>query len=113
MNFEKSIQDWVALDNQLKKLNEKAKILRGERNTIADSIYQYVEEKNLSNAVVKINDGKLRFVSSKQTAPLTLKYVQECLTKCIPNEEHVNHIMSIIRDSREIKENTDIKRTYN
>ena len=30
MNFEKSIQDWVALDNQLKKLNEKLKQIKEE-----------------------------------------------------------------------------------
>jgi hypothetical protein len=70
----------------------------------------YVETNSLSNATVNISDGKLRFVTAKQTAPLTLKYVEECLLKCIGNQNQVTQIMKIIKDSREVKYTADIKR---
>jgi hypothetical protein len=110
MSFEENIKKWVALDNQLKTLGEKTKTLRDEKNSLEEGIMSYVETNNLSNATVNISDGKLRFVSTKQTAPLTLKHVEESLSKCIGNENQVFQIMKIIKDSREVKYNADIKR---
>jgi hypothetical protein len=113
MSFEENIKKWVALDNQLKTANERSKQLRDEKNTLEEGILTYVETNKLSNATVNISDGKLRFVSSKQTAPLTLKHVEECLSKCIGSENQVIQIMKIIKDSREVKYTADIKRYGN
>ena len=110
MSFEENIKKWVALDNQLKIVNERAKQMRDEKNTLEEGIMTYVETNNLGNATVNISDGKLRFVSAKQTAPITLAYVEKCLTKCIPNTEQVGKIMKFIKDSREVKYTADIKR---
>ena len=112
MSFEKQIQQWVSLDNQLKIINEKARDLRSQKNDISDNIFQYVETNQLSNATVKISDGKLRFGALKQTNPLTLKHVEACLNDCIPNKDKVEEIMRHIKESRETKEIPDIKRTY-
>ena len=60
MSFEGQIQQWVSLDNQLKQLNEKVKDLRDKRNNLEENITTYASENNLSNATVKISDGKLR-----------------------------------------------------
>jgi hypothetical protein len=113
MSLEENIKKWVSIDNQLKTLNEKTKELREMKNNTEELILEYVETKKMSNATVNISDGKLRFVSTKQTAPLTLKYVEECLSNCIKNEEQVTSIMNYIKESREIKYVPDIKRTYN
>ena len=113
MSFEENIKKWVVLDNQLKTLNEKTKQLRDDKNNLEEGIMTYVETNKLSNATVNISDGKLRFVSSKQTAPLTLKYVEECLSKCIGNESQVTQIMKVIKESREVKYTADIKRYGN
>ena len=112
MSFESSIQSWVAIDNQIKTLSDRLKELRAERNDIGENIIAYVETNELSNAVVKISDGKLRFGTSRQTAPLTLRHVEECLNKCISDGEKVSAIMKYIKDTRDVKENPDIKRSY-
>lgn len=112
MSFESSIQNWVALDNQIKTLSDRLKELRAERNDIGDNIIAYVETNELSNAVVKISDGRLRFGTTRQTAPLTLRHVEECLNKCINDGEKVTAIMKYIKDTRDVKENSDIKRSY-
>jgi hypothetical protein len=111
--FEDQVKAWVALDTQLKTLNERVKQLRDEKNARETAIMQFVETNNLSNATVNISDGRLRFVHVKQTAPLTLKYVEECLKRCIPNATHVDTIMQVIKNNRETKEVPDIKRYYN
>jgi hypothetical protein len=113
MSLEENIKKWVSIDNQIRTLTDKTKELRETKNNTEQVILEYVESKNMKNATVNISDGKLRFVSTKQTAPLTLKYVEECLAKCIKNEEQINAIMSHIKESREIKYVPDIKRTYN
>ena len=112
MSFEESIQNWVTTDNKIRSLNEDLKALREERNNANESIMTYVETNKLANATVKISDGKLRFTSARQTAPLTLKYLNECLTKCIQNEEQVGLIMKYIKESRNVKYIPDIKRSY-
>ena len=112
MSFEQSIQNWVTTDNQIRLLNEQLRGLREERNNANEEIMSYVETNKLANATVKISDGKLRFTSTRQTAPLTLKYIEECLTKCIQNEEQVGLIMKYIKESRNVKYMPDIKRSY-
>ena len=110
MSFEENIMKWVALDNQLKTVNERVRQMRDEKNTLEEGIMTYVETNKLTNATVNISDGKLRFVTAKQTAPLTLKHVEECLSKCISNQDQVEKIMKIIKESREVKYTADIKR---
>ncbi len=112
MSFEESIQKWVSLDNQLRSLYDKTKQLREDKNNIEDGIIKYVDTHNLQNSLVKISDGKLKFTTVKQTNPLTLKYVDECLGKCIKNPEQVKLIMNYIKESRNYKNVPDIKRFY-
>jgi hypothetical protein len=112
MSFENKIKEWVSIDNKLKTVNEEAKILRQERNYINDDILEHVETNNLNNATVQISDGRLRFVNSKQTAPITLKYIEQCLGECIGNKEQVELIINYIKEKREVKYLPDIKRYY-
>lgn len=113
MSFEENIKKWVALDNQLKNLADQTKKLREDKNSAEDMILSYVETQGLKNATVNITNGKLRFTETKQTAPLTLKYVEDCLGKCIGNATQVGQIMQVIKESREIKYSADIKRYAN
>jgi hypothetical protein len=111
-SFEDNIKAWVQLDDKIKKHNEVLKELRQRKTELQEKIHVYVEEKNLGHATVQISDGKLKFHKSKVTQPLTLKYIQECLEKCISNENDVTKIMSIIKNNRENKFVNDIKRTF-
>ena len=112
MTFEENIQKWVLLDNQIKMLNDKVKELRNQKNSASEIIMQHVETNSLSNATIKISDGKLRFSAMRQTNPLTFKYVEDCLSKCIGNPDQVQQIMNFIKESREVKYIPEIKRTY-
>ena len=55
--FETSIQKWVALDNQIRNINERTKQLRDEKNHLEETILQHIETNKLNNAVVnKLNN---------------------------------------------------------
>jgi hypothetical protein len=113
MSFEQQIKDWVVLDNEIKEKNEELKYMRSQRNEITTEIYTHVKKNDLQNAVVQISNGKLRFQNVKVTPPLTLKFIQECLTECIDNEDDVSTIMKHIKSRREPKYVEEIKRYYN
>lgn len=111
-DFQNKIKEWVSIDNKIKTVNEQLKVLREERNTKTDNILNYVDANNMGNSVVNITDGRLKFTSSRQTTPLTLKHVEECLEKCISDESQVKAVMNFIKESRPTKVVSDIKRTY-
>jgi len=113
MSFEDSIKTWVQIDNQVKMLQDKIKELKDKKSDVEFQIYNYAEEHNLQRAVIEISDGKLKFVENKTTSPLSLKYVEKCLTNIVPDTEVVKQIMTYIKDNRETKTDTGIKRTYN
>lgn len=111
-SFQKNIKSWVQLDNQIKKLSSELNLLRQTRNDYQAQITSYAEENRLDNAVIEISDGNLRFNNYKQTSPLTLKYVDKCLSECIGDEETVEKIMNYIKEKRDFKYQNNIKRTY-
>jgi len=111
--LEKKIKKWVELDNIIKTANEENKDIRTERSILNDEIIEIIEQKQLNKATINISDGRLRFVTTKQTAPLTLTYVEKCLKELITNDAQVQQIMTYIKKSRDIKTVTDIKRYYN
>jgi seryl-tRNA synthetase len=112
MSFENQIQQWVSLDNQLKIYNEKIKELREKRNTLTENIQQHVKNHSLSHSTVQISDGKLKFVETRVAEPLTFKYLEKTLGEIIKNETQVKIIMDHIKQKREIKVISEIKRFY-
>lgn len=111
--LETKIKRWVELDNKIKLTSEEVRDIRTEKSVINDEILEIVEEKQLSKATVNISDGKLKFVQSKHTAPLTLTYIEKCLSDIITNGKQVEQIMTYIKKNRETKTTMDIKRVYN
>ena len=112
-SFENNIKRWVSLDNRIKSLNDEVKGLREEKSAINDSISQHIEANNLEKATIQISDGKLRYVTTKTQSPISLKYLESCLSECISDEKKVKEILEYIKTNREVKETTEIKRYYN
>jgi hypothetical protein len=111
--LETKIKRWVELDNKIKETSEEVRDIRTEKAVINDEILEIIEEKQLEKATVNISDGKLRFVASKHTAPLTLTYIEKCLGDLITNGKQVEQIMAYIKKNRETKTTMEIKRVYN
>ena len=111
--LETKIKRWVELDNKIKETSEEVRDIRTEKAVINDEIIEIIEEKQLGKATVNISDGKLRFVASKHTAPLTLTYIEKCLGDLITNGKQVEQIMAYIKKNRETKTTMEIKRVYN
>jgi hypothetical protein len=113
MNFENQIKEWVQIDNQLKLLNDKTKLLREQRNKLNENIINYANNNDIFNSQIQISDGKLKFTNTKVSSPLTFKYLEKCLGEVIRNENQVKQIMEYVKSKREIKTVSEIKRFSN
>ena len=111
--FDKQIQKWIELDNKLKKINSEIKTTREMKNDLEASIMDVVNNKKLLNTSITTMDGRLRFVETKTSNPLSLTFIEQCLHEIIPNSSQVQHILKYIKEKREIKINPEIKRYYN
>jgi hypothetical protein len=113
MSFETNIQQWVSIDNQLKNFNDKIKELKEKKSILTETINSYIETNSLSNSTIQISDGQLKFIKTKETQPLTFKYLEKCLREIITNEEQVTQIIEYIKNKREVSYTSEIKRVYN
>jgi len=111
--FDKQIQKWIECDNKLKKINGDVKILRDIKNELETSIMTTVNNRKLLNTHIPTQDGKIRFVESKITNPISLTFIEKCLHEIIPNKSQAHQILQYIKQKREIKTNAEIKRYYN
>ena len=113
MSFENKVQQWVRIDNELKKLNDQVKQLRQQRNSLETNLTTYAKTNNMTNSILQLNQDKLKFVDTKVPEPLTFKYLEKTLGEIIKNESQVKVIMDHIKQKRSIKIVPEIKRFSN
>jgi hypothetical protein len=113
MSFEQKIQEWVAIDNQIRIYTEKIKDLRDKKMELTNTLNGHATKNNLNNATIQISDGKLKFTSTKVQSPLTFKYLEKSLSEIIKNENQVKQIVEYVKDKRETKVVQEIKRFPN
>ena len=111
--MEEQIRKWVAIDNQLKTINDQTKKLRDTKQQLTDNIISYYTNNNITNSLIPINGGKLKIVNNKSAQSITFKYLEGCLREIIKNESQIQQIIQFIKNKREIKNNFEIKRFYN
>lgn len=122
MSIQNNVKDWVTIDNSIKKLNQELRDLREERRVQEEAMISWADTHTTGGKpVIKISDGKLRFVETKQMAPLTLKYVSErtlAVLSSLPSlsassaEAIHDKIMEDLKGNRECKVVREIKRSF-
>jgi hypothetical protein len=112
LTFNQKIQEWVSLDNQIKKMYSDIKALRDKRNTLEKYIMENSENNTCKNSIIKITDGSLKFVNTRVPEPVTFKYLERTMGEIIKNETQVKQIMEHIKNKRNIKIVSEIKRFY-
>ena len=112
MVTKKKIKSWIELDDKIKDLNEETRRLRELKNNISEKINVVIKNNKLNNSVVEIPGGKIKFTESKITQPITIKHVNTCLSNIISDQKQVEQIMNYIKEQREVKTTSDIKRYY-
>lgn len=109
-NLIKCIQNYVTIDDNLKLINEKTKLLKEKKGKLSKAICSYVEDNNI-NKNIKISDGILKISERKDYTPLSYGYIEDCLAEIIHDENKVAYIIDYLKENREIKTSLEIKRT--
>jgi hypothetical protein len=110
--FKEKIQQWVAIDSQLKIIHEKTRDIRNKKTQLLEEISQYVQNNKIQNTSIEITDGSLKFYEKKEYSGLTYSYIEDCLGKIIADKKHVEHIMNFLKENRQVKTSFDIRRNY-
>ena len=113
MSFDAKVQQWVQVDNELKKLNDRIKQLREQRNVLETNLTTYAKTNNMTNSTIQLNQDRLKFVDTKVPEPLTFKYLEKTLGEIIKDESKVQLIMEHIKQKRAVKIVPEIKRFSN
>ena len=110
VEFQTDVQKWVALDSQLKLANDKIRQLRESKNQLTSKICTFIDTQNMRDTKLEISDGNLKVYDRKEYSPITFAYIETSLDKIIPNKEHVAYIIKYLKENREIKTVSDIRR---
>ena len=84
--------------------------IRENKSTLTSEICNYMDTNSIQNKRIEISDGYLRYAEKKEYSPLTYNYIEECLNKIIDDKEHVEFIISYLKNNRQIKTSYEIRR---
>jgi hypothetical protein len=113
MSFDQQLNKWITIDNQIKNLDAKLKILREQRNNTKNIITTYANNNKLVGTQINTPDGILKIAQVKYIPSLTYKYLEQKLKEVIPNTQQVEQILSHIKQTRNIQFIPEIKRISN
>ena len=108
-DLEEKLKKWIKIDSIIEEKNNEIKQLRQVKTNLNNDLLILIEENNLQNSTFRINNNNIRYATSKQTSPITLKYLEKCLNDLFDNESQIERIMNYIKENRQTKIVTDIK----
>jgi hypothetical protein len=109
--FIKSVKEYLSIDDKLRDIKEKTKVLNTDKKLKEEFILNYLQ--SIDEKVIDVADGKLRRNISKTQAPLKKETIQKALTDIIGDALKATDITDKIIKSRPIIEKVSLKRTKN
>ncbi len=110
MSFEDQLKEWVVIDDKLRIMYENMKELRLRRTNLTTSIQNNWNSNRIQNNKFPIVDGHIKLVNTRINEPLTFAYIDKSLRQIIKNEQQVQLIIEHIKNSRNSKTITELKR---
>jgi hypothetical protein len=109
-DFVHQVKQWVALDKQLKYVNEKTRQIRESKAKLSKDICAYIQSKKWEHRTIDLADEELKFIEKREYSPLSFAYIEECLDEIIADKDQVDLIIDYLKDHREIRVSTEIRR---
>jgi hypothetical protein len=96
----KSIQEWVKLDNEMRKLKKEVSSRKEEQDKITKVLINVMKSNEIDE--FNINNGKLTYSNRTIKKPITKKNLLEILSKFYKgNAEQATEVNQFILDNRE------------
>lgn len=109
-NFKDKMNEWMALEDKLEKLNKDIKKIRDEKTTREQKLIEYMKSSNLSNKAIKLNNQKISIGNDNTYTTLSYKYIEETLNKKY-NSSTVKEIIEYLKDERDKKTSFILKKS--
>ena len=108
-DFKEKIKQWLNIDNQIRDLKTKIKILNANQTELTPAIMNYMGKNEIHN--MNLGDsGKLKFVQRETCKGITQKFLKEKLVEFLEDENKGIEAFQHILDGREKKQNQALKR---
>ena len=111
-DFTEQVKKWVLLDTQLKIVQEKVKKMRDEKNELGTNICNYLEKSGNAHRKIMIHDGNIKVYEKKDYSPLTFSFLEQHLGKIMTDPEQVDFVIQYLKEQRDVKISSDLKRNY-
>jgi hypothetical protein len=104
-----NIKSWIGLDNEIKILQKEIKNRREQKKLLTTELVGVMKTNDID--CWNTGEGKLIYSKTKSKAPLSKKHLLNSLLKFFQNDETMaKELSKFIMESREIKENENIRR---
>jgi hypothetical protein len=104
-----NVKEWITIDNEIRQLQSAIKDRRKQRKELTNNLVSTMKQNDID--VFNIPDGELIYTKTKSKKPLSKKHLLFSLSEYFKNDkEMVEQLGKFILDSRQIKENENIKR---
>ena len=108
-----TIKRWMVADSEIQKYQKVIKQKRQEKKELADKLVSVMKDNEID--CFDLSEGKLLYTKTKVKAPLSKKYLTECLERYFAQNSDVNsdEVCDYILDNRAVKENENIRHKPN
>ena len=111
-SFNDIVKELVILDNEMQKLQEQMKTIRQRKQDLSNIMMESLQSKNKLHYTMEMPDSQLRFQTRKEYGNLSFQYLDKCFTTLISDSEQRNYVLEYLKGHREVKEVTELKRSY-
>ena len=110
--FNSNVIKWIDYDNEIKKYNDKFKILKSEKNSLEANILSHIENNNLQENIFNLPaySSKLKYNKNKSYETMTNKFLIDKFTKYFNDEDKAVHLFNFLKEERSLTSKCYLKR---
>jgi len=111
--FTNDIKKWVILEKKISLIKEeynlKLKDYKGTKDSLEVQLTKFMKDNQLTDSVIKLPDGKIKFNETTVAQPITYKFLKEIFKELYNgNDQKSEEILNFIKQRRETKKNTKL-----
>lgn len=112
-NFTENIKKWVIVEKKIGSVKEeynlKMQDYKKAKDELEKNLTKYMRENNLTDSIIKLPDGKIKYTETNVQQPITYKFLMEVFTELFKNTDKAEEIIKYIKQRRETKKITNLK----
>jgi hypothetical protein len=109
--FVENVKRYLAVDDKLRDIREKSKVLNNEKKEREEFILKYLQ--TIEEEEIGVIDGKLKRNVTKSQAPLKKEFIQKALVEIVGDATKAQIFTEHILKSRPVTEKVTLRRSKN